>query len=43
MKNGRAYMIPVSEQTLGHGTTANARFWKQELEAVLKAAPRIGM
>lgn len=42
VKNGRAYVIPVSEQTLGHGTTANARFWKQELEAVLRAAPRLG-
>jgi len=43
VKNGRAYVIPVSEQTLGHGTTGSARFWKQELEAVLKSAPRIGM
>lgn len=42
VKNGRAFVIPVSEQTLGHGTTANARFWKQELEAVLRAAPRLG-
>ena len=42
VKNGRAFVIPVSEQTLGHGTTANARFWKQELEAVLKSAPRLG-
>jgi homoserine O-acetyltransferase len=41
VKNGRAYIIPASEQTLGHGTTANARFWKQELEAVLKTAPRL--
>ena len=43
VKNGRAYVIPASEQTLGHGTTANARFWKQELEQVLKTAPRVGM
>jgi homoserine O-acetyltransferase len=42
VKNGRAYVIPASEQTLGHGTTGNARFWKQELEAVLKSAPRLG-
>jgi homoserine O-acetyltransferase/O-succinyltransferase len=42
VKNGRAYVIPASEQTLGHGTTANARFWKQELEGVLKSAPRVG-
>lgn len=43
VKNGRAFVIPGSEQTLGHGTTGQARFWKQELDAVLKAAPRIGM
>jgi homoserine O-acetyltransferase len=43
VKNGRAYVIPASEQTLGHGTTGNARFWKQELDAVLKSAPRMGM
>jgi len=41
VKNGRAYVIPASEQTLGHGTTGQARFWKQELEKVLKTAPRI--
>lgn len=41
VKNGKAHVIPVSEQTLGHGTTANARFWKQELESVLRTAPRL--
>jgi homoserine O-acetyltransferase len=41
VKNGRAYVIPASEQTLGHGTTGNARFWKQELDAVLRTAPRL--
>jgi homoserine O-acetyltransferase/O-succinyltransferase len=43
VKNGRAYIVPGSDQTLGHGTTGNAKFWKQELDAVLKSAPRIGM
>jgi homoserine O-acetyltransferase len=43
VKNGRAYVIPASEQTLGHGTTGNARFWKEQLDAVLKTAPRLGM
>lgn len=43
VKNGRAFVIPGSDQTLGHGTTGQARFWKQELDAVLKTAPRIGM
>jgi homoserine O-acetyltransferase len=43
VKNGRAYVIPGSDQTLGHGTTGQARFWKQELDAVMKTAPRTGM
>jgi hypothetical protein len=42
MKNGHVYLVPTSEQTLGHGTTANARFWKQELGKVLKTAPVVG-
>lgn len=41
VKNGRIYLIPASDQTLGHGTTGQARFYKQELEQVLKAAPRL--
>jgi homoserine O-acetyltransferase len=41
VKGGRAHVIPASEQTLGHGTTGNARFWKQELETVLRTAPRL--
>jgi homoserine O-acetyltransferase len=43
VKNGRAYIIPASDQTLGHGTTGSARFWKEQLDAVLKTAPRVGM
>jgi homoserine O-acetyltransferase len=42
VKNGHAYVIPASDQTLGHGTTGNARFWKGELEKVLRTAPRLG-
>ncbi len=38
--NARAYVIPASDQTLGHGTTAYARFWKGELDALLRSAPR---
>ena len=40
VKNGRAMIIPASEQTIGHSTTGNARFWKHELEAVLRDTPR---
>ena len=43
VKSGRAYVIPGSDQTLGHSTTGQARFWKQELDTVMKTAPRIRM
>src|SRR4029453_4751657 len=39
MKNGRVLLIPGSDQTAGHGTTAQARFWKQELGEFLQNAP----
>jgi homoserine O-acetyltransferase len=41
VKNGRVLLIPTSDQTVGHGTTAQARFWKQELAELLKNAPRM--
>lgn len=40
VKNGRVLLIPASEQTAGHGTTAQARFWKKELGELLQTAPR---
>jgi hypothetical protein len=27
VKNGRVLLIPASDQTAGHGTTFQARFW----------------
>src|SRR5262245_37584081 len=39
VKNGRVLLIPASDQTAGHGTTAQARFWKQELGELLQSAP----
>lgn len=42
VKNGKVLLIPGSEQTLGHGTTSQARFYKAELDALLKSAPRLG-
>lgn len=42
VKNGRALIIPASEQTVGHSTTGNARFWKAELAALLASTPRGG-
>jgi homoserine O-acetyltransferase len=41
--NAKLLLIPASEDTRGHGTTAMAKFWKKELEAFLKAAPKRGM
>jgi homoserine O-acetyltransferase len=37
----RALIIPGSPETFGHGTTGNARFWKQEVADLLKTAPRL--
>jgi homoserine O-acetyltransferase len=42
VKNGRVYLIPGSEQTAGHGTTGQAKFWKDELARLLQTAPRRG-
>jgi homoserine O-acetyltransferase/O-succinyltransferase len=40
VKTGRTLLIPASEQTAGHATTAQAKFWKAELAKLLSAAPR---
>jgi homoserine O-acetyltransferase len=42
VKNGRAFVIPASSETFGHGTTAQAKFWKKELAEALQSAPRGG-
>lgn len=42
IKNGRYFLIPASEQTAGHGTTGQAKFWKQPLAELLQNAPRTG-
>jgi homoserine O-acetyltransferase len=39
VKKGRLYLIPASAETRGHGTTAMAKFWKDELQALLQSAP----
>jgi homoserine O-acetyltransferase len=43
VKNARLYLIPASEDTRGHGTTGMAKFWKQQLQDFLQAAPRRAM
>jgi homoserine O-acetyltransferase/O-succinyltransferase len=41
VKHGRVLLIPGSDQTAGHGTTANAKWWKKELGALLETAPKM--
>jgi homoserine O-acetyltransferase/O-succinyltransferase len=33
---GRLLLIPASPETLGHGTTGNAKFWREDLGAFLR-------
>jgi homoserine O-acetyltransferase len=40
VKNGRELLIPGSDQTAGHGTTARAKFWQKDLAELLQNAPR---
>ncbi|MEP6824011.1 MAG: hypothetical protein ABI919_04290, partial [Ramlibacter sp.] len=40
LKNGRYFLIPASDQTAGHGTTGQAKWWKQALAELLQSAPR---
>ncbi len=40
VKNGRVLLIPASDQTAGHGTVFQAKFWKKELGDLLQTAPR---
>ena len=39
VKNAKLYLIPASEQTSGHFTTGNAKFYQQQLQELLKTAP----
>ena len=43
VKNGKLYLIPASEQTSGHLTTGNARFYSQQIQELLQAAPQRAM
>jgi homoserine O-acetyltransferase len=42
VKSGRLFLIPASEDTRGHGTTAMAKFYAKELQAFLQSVPRRG-
>ncbi len=43
VKNAKFYLIPASEQTSGHLTTGNAKFYKQQLDELLQMAPKRAM
>jgi homoserine O-acetyltransferase len=43
VKNSKLYLIPASEQTSGHLTTGNAKFYKQQLQELLQTAPQRAM
>ncbi len=36
VQHGRYVLIPASSETRGHGTVSAAKFWKQDLEDLLK-------
>ena len=41
IKRAKAFIIPGSPDTFGHGTTGNARFWKKEVADLLQTPPRL--
>lgn len=43
VKNGRLYLILASDETSGHLTTGNAKFYSKELKKLLEETPRRGM
>jgi homoserine O-acetyltransferase/O-succinyltransferase len=43
VKNGKLYLIPASSETRGHSTTGNAKFYKDQLEQLLRSAPARAM
>jgi homoserine O-acetyltransferase/O-succinyltransferase len=40
VKNGRAVVVPIGPETIGHGTHTKAAVWKQHLQELLKQAER---
>jgi homoserine O-acetyltransferase len=41
VQNGRVLLIPGSDNTAGHGTTAMAKFYQRELGELLQSTPRL--
>lgn len=42
LKNGRYVLLPITGESRGHGTTANAKVWKQHLAALLPLTAQSG-
>src|SRR5690349_21772318 len=40
VKNGKLYLIPASDETSGHSTTAMAKFYSQRLQQLLSGTPQ---
>ncbi len=40
LKNGRYVLLPLGPDSRGHGTTGQAKLWKQHLAELLQTAPR---
>jgi homoserine O-acetyltransferase len=40
VKHGSLYLIPASNETRGHSTTGDARFYVEQLRHLLQAAPQ---
>jgi homoserine O-acetyltransferase len=43
VKNGHLYLIPASQETRGHGTTGQAKFYARQLREFLDSAPQRAM
>lgn len=43
LKNAKLLLIPASTDTRGHGTTGMAKFWSNEVKALLDATPKKAM
>ncbi|NQW79936.1 MAG: alpha/beta fold hydrolase, partial [Polaromonas sp.] len=39
VSNGRLLLLPASDQTAGHGTTGQAKWWNKQVAELLKNAP----
>ena len=40
IRHASYYLIPASEETVGHSTTGNAKWWKEQFTAFMKDVPR---